>query len=45
METNLSFFARSKGADSLRAEVDKKIKDIQQQVSKLKTRLKQLPNE
>jgi len=25
--------------------VDKKIKDIQQQVSKLKTRLKQLPNE
>lgn len=45
METNLSFFARSKGAESLRAEVDKKINEIQQQVSKLKTRLKQLPNE
>jgi len=29
----------------LRAEVDKKIKDIQQQVLKLKMRLKQLPNE
>jgi hypothetical protein len=45
METNLSFFARSKGADSLRNEVENKIKDMQQQVSKLKARLKQLPNE
>jgi hypothetical protein len=45
METNLSFFARSKGADSLRNEVENKIKDMQQQVSKLKVRLKQLPNE
>ena len=45
METNLSFFARSKGADSLRNEVENKIKDMQQQVSKLKTKLKQLPNE
>ena len=45
METNLSFFARSKGADSLRSEVENKIKDMQQQVAKLKARLKQLPNE
>ena len=45
METNLSFFARSKGADSLRNEVENKIKDMQQQVAKLKARLKQLPNE
>ena len=45
METNLSFFARSKGADSLRNVVENKIKDMQQQVSKLKTKLKQLPNE
>ena len=45
METNLSFFARSKGADSLRADVEKKIADLQAQGAKLKARLKQIPHE
>lgn len=45
METNLAFFARSKGADSLRAEVAVKVQGIQEQISVLKQRLKLLPNE
>ncbi len=45
METNLSFFARSKGADVLRAEVEKKISDMKAQVNQLRSRLKQLPHE
>ncbi len=45
METNLAFFARSKGADSLRSEVAVKVQGIQEQISVLKQRLKLLPNE
>ena len=45
METNLSFFSRSKGADSLRVEVEQKIKNLKSQSASLKTRLKQLPHE
>ena len=45
METNLAFFARSKGADSLRAEVASKVQVIQGQIDVLKQRIKLLPNE
>lgn len=45
METNLSFFARSKGADSLRKEVDQKIAVIQTKIDGLKRKLKSIPNE
>jgi hypothetical protein len=45
METNLAFFARSKGADALRQEVAIKVKGIQDQITTLKQRLKMLPNE
>jgi hypothetical protein len=45
METNLSFFARSKGADSLRKEVDHKILIIQQKIDGLKRKLKAIPSE
>ena len=45
METNLSFFARSKGADSLRKEVDQKIVGIQQKIDGLKRKLKAIPSE
>ncbi|NDB34047.1 MAG: DUF349 domain-containing protein [Flavobacteriia bacterium] len=45
MENNLAFFARSKGADALRAEVDQKIKSLKDQVENYKQQLKLLPNE
>lgn len=45
METNLSFFSRSKGADSLRKEVDQKIGVIQQKIEVLKRKLKAIPSE
>lgn len=45
METNLAFFARSKGADALRSEVAGKVKVIQDQIKGLKLKLKLLPNE
>lgn len=45
METNLSFFARSKGADSLRKEVDQKVGVIQQKIEVLKRKLKAIPSE
>ncbi|MBM3164233.1 MAG: DUF349 domain-containing protein [Bacteroidetes bacterium] len=45
METNLAFFARSKGADGLRQEVAVKVGNLQEQISNLKQRLKILPNE
>lgn len=45
METNLAFFARSKGADALRSEVAGKVKVIQDQIKGFKLKLKLLPNE
>ena len=45
MENNLAFFARSKVADALRAEVDQKIKSLKDQVENYKQQLKLLPNE
>ncbi|MEN9699597.1 MAG: hypothetical protein RLZZ301_795 [Bacteroidota bacterium] len=45
LENNLGFFARSKGADQLRAEVTKKIQQAQERISALKAKLKLIPNE
>ena len=45
METNLSFFARSKGADQLRLDVQKKVDAAQEKIKGLKARLKLIPNE
>ena len=45
METNLSFFSRSKGADNLRKEVDQKISALQQKIEGLKRKLKAIPSE
>jgi hypothetical protein len=45
LENNLGFFARSKGADSLRKDVDKKIEKAQQDIQNIKSRLKLIPNE
>jgi hypothetical protein len=41
----LSFFAKSKGADALRKEVDGKIQQIQQRIVVFKQKLKVIPNE
>lgn len=45
METNLSFFARSKGADQLRKDVEKKIELVKEKITGLKRKLSSLPNE
>ncbi|MFM7662300.1 MAG: DUF349 domain-containing protein [Bacteroidota bacterium] len=45
METNLSFFSKSKGADSLRKEVDKKIALIRRKIEMLRLKLKAIPSE
>jgi hypothetical protein len=45
MENNLSFFAKSKGADALRKEVEGKIQQIHQRISVFKQKLKVIPNE
>jgi hypothetical protein len=45
MENNLGFFARSKGADALRKEVEGKINAANVRIESLKQRLKQIPNE
>lgn len=44
-ENNLGFFARSKGADALRKEVETKIAASQQKIETLKRKLKMIPNE
>lgn len=44
-ENNLGFFARSKGADALRKEVEGKINAAKNRIEALKTKLKQIPNE
>ncbi len=45
MENNLGFFARSKGADALRKEVEGKINAANDRIHALKLKLKQIPNE
>lgn len=44
-ENNLGFFARSKGADALRKEVEGKINAAKNKIESLKIKLKQIPNE
>lgn len=44
-ENNLGFFARSKGADQLRQDVQKKIHLAQEKIQGLKAKLKLIPNE
>ena len=45
MENNLGFFARSKGADQLRKDVETKVQGIQVRIEALKKKLKLIPNE
>lgn len=45
METNLAFFAHSKGAEALKIDVEQKITALQKQISTLNRRLKQIPHE
>lgn len=45
METNLGFFARSKGADQLRLEVERKIAGTKDRIAFYKRKLNLLPNE
>ena len=45
MENNLGFFARSKGADQLRKEVEGKVQALQTKIDGLKKKLKLIPHE
>lgn len=45
LENNLGFFARSKGADQLRLDVQKKVEAAQEKIKGLKAKLKLIPNE
>jgi hypothetical protein len=45
LENNLGFFAKSKGADALRADVEKKVKHAQERILNLKMKMKLIPNE
>lgn len=45
LENNLGFFARSKGADQLRLDVQKKVEAAQDKIQGLKAKLKLIPNE
>ena len=45
LENNLGFFARSKGADALRKEVEGKIQAAGNKIEALKRKLKLIPNE
>lgn len=44
-ENNLGFFSNSKGANSLKAEVERKIKNEKERIDALKSKLKLIPNE
>lgn len=44
-ETNLGFFAKSKGADIVKKEVEVKIEKIKQEILQLRGKLKLIPNE
>lgn len=45
LENNLGFFARSKGADQLRLDVQKKVEAAKEKIQGLKSKLKLIPNE
>lgn len=45
LENNLGFFAKSKGADALKLEVQKKIDKAQQEIESIKQKIKMIPNE
>jgi len=45
LENNLGFFSKSKGADKLRGEVEKKVRYAQQKIDTLKKKISMLPNE
>jgi hypothetical protein len=44
-ENNLGFFSKSKGADTLKKEVEKKIEASQRRIEELRTKLQLIPNE
>jgi hypothetical protein len=45
LENNLGFFANSKGADSLKKEVEKKVQRAQDKILSLRAKMKMIPNE
>ena len=45
LENNLGFFANSKGADSLKKDVEKKVNRAKDKIEELKAKLKMVPNE
>lgn len=45
LENNLGFFANSKGAESLKKEVEKKVDRAKERIQELKSKLKLIPNE
>lgn len=45
LENNLGFFAKSKGADALRVEVEKKIAKANEEIEAIKLKIKMIPNE
>lgn len=45
LENNLGFFANSKGADSLKKDVEKKVKRAQDKILSLRAKMKMIPNE
>ena len=44
-ENNLGFFARSKGADLLKKDVEKKIDRARNEISAIRQKIKMIPNE
>lgn len=44
-ENNLGFFAKSKGADALKLEVEKKVNRAKEEIEELKLKIKMIPNE
>jgi hypothetical protein len=45
LENNLGFFAKSKGADQLKKEVEQKVAHANTKIETLKQKLKLIPNE
>jgi predicted RNase H-like nuclease (RuvC/YqgF family) len=45
LENNLGFFSKSKGAEQLRMDVEKKVKFAQDKITTLKKKISMLPNE
>ena len=45
LENNLGFFAKSKGADALKKDVEKKVSRANEQIDLIKKKLKMIPNE